>query len=164
MTPAIGQESGDEGETAWADLKPGQRQLIRDQASSILRGYSMLGTSAHDVREALVASYRADADLEEPMIEEIFTDTRAVIGAAAARGHAVGSGLSLDSGWGFFEEATRRAALSEIRDEKPFCVILAFPAQRGPPCRSSGTRPWQNNGANDNMSLSSSPCRLRDVR
>jgi len=72
-----------------------------------------------------------DAELPKndlkPFLTEVFTTSQNVTKEAVRRGHQVGDPLSLDTGWNFLIPSHREAALKKIREEKPYCVVLAFP-------------------------------------
>ena len=62
---------------------------------------------------------------------EVFTIVQRVIKQASAKGHSVGSALSLETGWDFRRLANRKAGLLVVEREKPYLLVCAFPADLG---------------------------------
>ena len=62
-----------------------------------------------------------------PLVSEIHTAAQNVMREAQRRGHSVCTPMSLENGWNFLREDHREKALKIVREEKPFCLVLAFP-------------------------------------
>ena len=60
-------------------------------------------------------------------VSEVFTTVQRVIKQASAKGHSVGSALSLETGWDFRRLADRKAGRLVVEKEKPYLLVLAFP-------------------------------------
>ncbi|CAL1128158.1 unnamed protein product [Cladocopium goreaui] len=113
------------------------------------------------IRETLVADYENDFwhalteetfiqpmvfDFEsfavKPFVTEVYTSAENVMKEARKRGHNVGQSMSLETGWNFLDANDRFKAYNKIRDEKPFCVVLAFPCNGFSPLqRLNGLHP-----------------------
>ena len=52
---------------------------------------------------------------------------QSVMREARARGHGVGTAMSLETGWNFLDASHRKAAFDLVKSEKPYCLVLAFP-------------------------------------
>ena len=65
--------------------------------------------------------------LHRLLVSEIYTTAQNVMKEAKRRGHSVGTPMSLENGWNFLREDHREKALQIVREEKPFCLVLAFP-------------------------------------
>ena len=64
---------------------------------------------------------------DRPFLTEVYTTSQNVSKEAARRGHRVGDALSLETGWNFLIPSHREAAEKKIAEEKPYCLVLAFP-------------------------------------
>ena len=81
-------------------------------------------SSATDSSEVNAAESSAS---HRPLVSEIYTTAQNVMKEAKRRGHSVGTPMSLENGWNFLREDHREKALQIVREEKPFCLVLAFP-------------------------------------
>ncbi|CAL1132431.1 unnamed protein product, partial [Cladocopium goreaui] len=78
----------------------------------------------------------------KPFVTEVYTSAENVMKEARKRGHNVGQSMSLETGWNFLDANDRFKAYNKIRDEKPFCVVLAFPCNGFSPLqRLNGLHP-----------------------
>ena len=78
----------------------------------------------------------------KPFVTEVYTSAENVMKEARKRGHNVGQSISLETGWNFLDANDRFKAYNKIRDEKPFCVVLAFPCNGFSPLqRLNGLHP-----------------------
>ena len=64
---------------------------------------------------------------EVPLVSEVYTNSQNVMKEAVRRGHKVGTPMSLETGWDFTRLDHRIRAKQMIMEEKPFCLVLAFP-------------------------------------
>jgi len=64
---------------------------------------------------------------EVPLVPEVYTNSQNVMREAVRRGHKVGTPMSLETGWDFTRSDHRIRAKQMIMEEKPFCLVLAFP-------------------------------------
>ena len=60
-------------------------------------------------------------------VGETFTDVEQVKKQAQKRGHATMKSMTLSTGYDFMKPAHQRAALEEIRQERPYAQVVAFP-------------------------------------
>ena len=58
---------------------------------------------------------------------EVYTNSQNLMKEALKRGHQVGTPMSLETGWDFRRADHRKRAYQTVMDEKPFCLIIAFP-------------------------------------
>lgn len=63
----------------------------------------------------------------KPFVAEVYTTSQRVMKEAERRGHAVAPTMSLETGWDFLDRGVQLRALRQIREQKPYCVVLAFP-------------------------------------
>ena len=63
----------------------------------------------------------------EPLVGELYTDTEPVVKLAARRGHTTMPSMTLKTGFDFLLKEDRRAADKQIKQRKPFALVLAFP-------------------------------------
>ena len=86
---------------------------------------------AHENNEAhrydKVSKSNAVPRSKQPLVSEIYTSAENVMKEAVKRGHNVGTSMSLESGWNFLNREHRRKAYHKVMEEKPFCLVLAFP-------------------------------------
>lgn len=62
-----------------------------------------------------------------PLLGEVYTATEQVARQARLRGHRVTESTSLETGWNFLQAEDRKACIKRVIEEKPFCLVLAFP-------------------------------------
>ena len=81
-----------------------------------------------DSNEAFVNDHVPESKHKRgPFVTEVYTSAENVMKEAKKRGHKVGASMSLESGWNFLRKRDQDKALQKISEEKPYCVVLAFP-------------------------------------
>ena len=81
------------------------------------------------VAEVLVVIYheKDPGGDRQPLVGELYTDTEPVVKQAALKGYEVMPSLTLDAGYDFLLKEDREAADKQIKEWKPYALILAFP-------------------------------------
>jgi hypothetical protein len=64
---------------------------------------------------------------KDPLVSEVYTNSQNFMKEALKRGHQVGTPMSLETGWDFRRADHRKRAYQTVMDEKPFCLVIAFP-------------------------------------
>ncbi|CAK9100569.1 Alpha-galactosidase (Melibiase) [Durusdinium trenchii] len=75
-----------------------------------------------------------------PFLAEVYTTAQHVSKVARDRGHAVGPALSLETGWNFLLASHRERAKKQLAQDKPFCLVLAFPCGPFSPLQHLNTK------------------------
>jgi hypothetical protein len=86
-----------------------------------------LPTLLQDVPARDVLTAAVETGGSNPLVGETFTDTEPVTTQAARRGHHTMASMTLGTGYDFFKPKFRQKAFEEIRREKPFAQLIAFP-------------------------------------
>ena len=98
-------------------------ELVAALAQAELEAYGECLTS-----ECLVSTMACGARPgARPLLGELYTIAEPVAREASKRGHATMQSMSPEVGWNFYDRTAREDALTRIDEEKPFCLILAFP-------------------------------------
>ena len=137
---------GDEADSEWrldADrIKKGQALLIsqawqkHDRAKRLISKGDIHAVMEVDwkremesyMNETFVTSLELTPKPHDGVfVSEVFTTVQRVIKQASAKGHSVGSALSLETGWDFRRLADRKAGRLVVEKEKPYLLVLAFP-------------------------------------
>ncbi len=71
------------------------------------------------------------AQVELPLLGEVYSDAEPVTRAAQARGHRTTPTMTLNTGCDFRRKADRDRAFAEVRRLGPFCLVIAFPCTPG---------------------------------
>ena len=117
-------------------LKRGQKQLITQAWERHRRDQLLVSCTPGRLREVMTAEFFASYAkgmqdvfvVEVPTIcAEIYSDAEPVTRVARQRGHTTGPTLTLDTGWDFRRRDHRLRALQQVRDTKPYFLVLAFP-------------------------------------
>ena len=112
-------------------------ELAAALAQAELEAYGECLTS-----ECLVSTMACGARTgARPLLGELYTIAEPVAREASKRGHATMQSMSPEVGWNFYDRTAREDALTRIDEEKPFCLILAFPCAdwRSAQCVDEGT-------------------------
>lgn len=104
-------------------VQPFDLSLPYDKVSD---GFEAL-QNEHVPRNVLLTKNGKPPDKNAPLVSEIYTTAQNVMKEAERRGHKVGSAMSLENGWNFLLAEHRHRALQVLDEEKPYCVVLAFP-------------------------------------
>ena len=67
------------------------------------------------------------AQVELPLLREVYSDAEPVTRAAQAHGHRMPPTVTLNTGYDFRRKADRDRAFAEVRRLGPFCLVIAFP-------------------------------------
>ena len=62
-----------------------------------------------------------------PMVGELYTETEPVSACAIRKGHAIMQSITLKTGYDLLKVSDRRRANMDIRNNRPFCLMIAFP-------------------------------------
>ena len=62
-----------------------------------------------------------------PMVGELYTETEPVSACAIRKGHAIMQSIALKTGYDLMKVSDRRRANMDIRNNRPFCLMIAFP-------------------------------------
>ena len=137
------------GSSGLPRLKNGQKQLITQAWERHRCDQLLVSCAPGRLRDVMTAEFFASYAkgmqdvfvMEVPTIcTEIYSDTEPVTRMARQRGHTTGPTLTLDTGW--------ERALQQVRDTKPYFLVLAFPCG-----------PWSQL-----QNLSTPPDRLQQLR
>ena len=123
-------------------LKAAQKQMVKQAIEKELKHAKTLGFSPqefkqtldkiyafdvnHGMNETMVASYGNSRDFADPFVQEIFTDTEPIAKAARKKGYHCLDSRSLPE-FDFFKRADRERVFAEVKEHKPFLLVLAFP-------------------------------------
>ncbi|CAK8990108.1 unnamed protein product [Durusdinium trenchii] len=91
-------------------------------------------------KNVLISKNVKPPDKERSLVSEVYTTSQNVMREAERRGHKVGPAMSLDNGWNFLLAEHRSRALKVLEEEKPYCVVLAFPCGPFSPLQYFNTR------------------------
>ena len=121
------------------DLKKGQALQIAQAWNQHVAERKRISTTSRAVRDILEMEWQKEMDeaqhevfitgieFPNPLVSEVYTNAQNVMKEARCRGHGVGTAMSLETGWDFLKASHRKAAIAKVKEEKPFCLVLAFP-------------------------------------
>ena len=64
---------------------------------------------------------------QAPLVGELYTETEPVSNAALRRGHQIATSITLNTGYNLLLPKHRQRATKEINENRPFCLVIAFP-------------------------------------
>ena len=126
------------------ELKKGIATMVSQAWQQHERDRRLVSRSAKEVLEVMQTQWEQDiekglnetfmtairfGDKDNPLVSEIYTNTQRVMKEASRRGHAVGTAMSLETGWNFLKEEDRKRAFQKVKEEKPYFLVLAFPCR-----------------------------------
>ena len=124
------------------ELKKGIATMVSQAWQQHERDRRLVSRSAKEVLEVMQTQWEQDiekglnetfmtairfGDKDNPLVSEIYTNTQRVMKEVSRRGHAVGTAMSLETGWNFLKEEDRKRAFQKVKEEKPYFLVLAFP-------------------------------------
>ncbi|CAK9054047.1 Teneurin-3, partial [Durusdinium trenchii] len=105
----------------------------------VLAGFEALQNESQP-KNVLISKNVKPPDKERSLVSEVYTTSQNVMREAERRGHKVGPAMSLDNGWNFLLAEHRSRAMKVLEEEKPYCVVLAFPCGPFSPLQYLNTR------------------------
>ena len=124
------------------DLKKGIATMVSQAWQQHERDRRLVSRSSKEILEVMQSEWEASmqdalnetfmtairfGDKDNPFVSEVYTNTQRVMKEAVKRGHRVGTAMSLETGWDFLKEEDRKKAFQQVKKEKPYFLMLAFP-------------------------------------
>ena len=124
------------------DLKKGIATMVSQAWQQHERDRRLVSRSSKEILEVMQSEWEASmqdglnetfmtairfGDKDNPFVSEVYTNTQRVMKEAVKRGHRVGTAMSLETGWDFLKEEDRKKAFQQVKMEKPYFLMLAFP-------------------------------------